>query len=119
MYNKIFCPPGSIQHVVRNGDTFLNLSKIYNTSVQNIIDHNPGMSANSLQIGSTLCIPTAPTTPVSPTVPMQPVTCPEGAFSYTVQRGDTLWNLSQTYGVSVQSILSLNQGVDPQNVSVK
>ena len=64
----------------------------------------------------------APTTPVpttpTPTAPILPVTCAEGAFSYTVQMRDTLWKLSQIYGVSVQSILDINPGIDPQNLQI-
>ena len=119
MYNKIICPSGSIQHVVKSGDTFWNLSKTYNVSVQSIIDNNPGVNANNLQIGSTLCIPTElAAAPVLPVAPTQPVTCPDGSILYIVHSGDTLWNLSRTYGVSLQSILDLNPGVDPQNLQI-
>jgi Predicted glycosyl hydrolase len=47
-----------------------------------------------------------------------PVTCPAGTFPYTIQEGDTLWNLSQTYGVSIESIVGLNPGIDPMNLQI-
>ncbi|MFV0400841.1 MAG: LysM peptidoglycan-binding domain-containing protein, partial [Oscillospiraceae bacterium] len=65
MYNEI-CPPNSTKHVVTAGDTFWRLSRTYGVSVQSIADANPGVNADNLQIGSTLCIPTAPAAPVSP-----------------------------------------------------
>lgn len=127
MYNEI-CPPNSTQHVVMRGDTYWKLSQTYGVSVQSISDANPGVNADNLQIGSTLCIPTAstskvspmpstPTTPMKPTKPSaRPVTCPEGTFPYTIQAGDTYWNLSLTYGVSVQSISDTNAGVNADNL---
>ena len=122
MYNKI-CPPGSTQYVVKSGDTFWNLSQAYGVSVQSIVNLNPGVDPLNLQIGSMLCIPypTAPSAPPMTQVPAAPlpvVSCPDGAFSYTIQSGDTLWKLSQAYGVSVQSIVNLNPGVDPLNLQI-
>jgi LysM repeat protein len=123
MYNEM-CPSNSTHYVVKNGDTLWRLSQTYGVSVQSILDLNPGVNPQNLQIGSTLCLPhPLPTkgslvTKVPPSVPSPSVTCPTGAFSYTVQGGDTIWRLSQTYGVSVQSILDLNAGVDPQNLQI-
>ncbi|HEX2937401.1 MAG TPA: LysM peptidoglycan-binding domain-containing protein, partial [Ruminiclostridium sp.] len=111
MFNEI-CPPNSTQHVVKKGDTLWKLSQAYGASIQSIIDANPGINANNLQIGSTLCIPEVATPPISPHA------CPSNSFSYIVHSGDTLWKLSQIYGVSVQSILNLNPGVNPQNLQI-
>ena len=135
------CPNGASSYIVRAGDTFWNISQNYGVSLQSILDLNPGVDPRNLQIGSTICIPSAvaapapvppkpvpvspkpapmpPMPPVPiPTAPSLPVTCPKGAFSYTIQSGDTLWKLSQNYGVTVQSILNLNPGVDPRNLQI-
>ena len=83
-----------------------------NISTMNL---NTGVDPQNLQIGSTLCIPyptassTSPSMQAPSTAPTLPVvSCPNGAFSYTIQSGDTLWRLSQAYGVSVQSIMKSN-----------
>ena len=114
MNNKI-CPPDSAQHVVKKGDTLWKLSQTHGVSVQSISDANPGVDPQNLQIGSTLCIPAVPTPHARP---MRPVTCPEGTFPHTIQEGDTFWRLSQTYGVSIQSISDANPGVNPQNLQI-
>ena len=111
MYNET-CPPNSTQHVVKEGDTFWRLSQAYGVSVQNLVDANPGINADNLQIGSTLCIPANSSSPASPH------TCPSRAFSYTIRAGDTFWKLSQAYGVNLQDILDANPGVDPQNLQI-
>ena len=111
MFNEI-CPPNSTQHVVKEGDTLWKLSQSYDFSVQKISDANPGINANNLQIGSILCIPANSISSTSPH------TCPDRTFSYIVDSGDTLWKLSQAYGVSVQSILDVNPGINPQNLQI-
>jgi LysM repeat protein len=132
----VTCPKGTFRYTIQNGDTLWKLSQAYGVSVQSILDVNPGIDPQNLQIGSTLCIPTAQivpapfakatppteTAPPTKTAPLTseilPVTCPKGTFRYTIQNGDTLWKLSQTYGVSVQSILDVNPGIDPQNLQI-
>lgn len=44
--------------------------------------------------------------------------CGDETFSYTIQRGDTLWKLSKTHGVSVRDILDLNPNLEPQNLRI-
>jgi LysM repeat protein len=124
----VTCPKDTFRYTIQSGDTLWKLSQAYGVSVQNIIDANPGINADNLQIGSTLCIPTVQTvsptktvtpTPAAPsTSEILPVTCPQGTFRYTIQSGDTLWKLSQAYGVSVQSILDVNPGINPQNLQI-
>lgn len=109
MYKKT-CPSGSVQHTIKSGDTLWKLSQTYGVSLQSILDLNSGVDPENLQIGSTLCIPAVP-------LPLTH-TCPDSASSYIVRAGDTLWKLSQTYGVSLQSILDLNPGVNPRNLQI-
>ena len=37
---------------------------------------------------------------------------------YTLREGDTLWSVSQTYGQTVQRLLELNPGLDPEALPV-
>ncbi len=45
-----------IIHVVQQGDTLYDLANMYGTTVQNIINTNPGINPYNLQIGSRLYI---------------------------------------------------------------
>jgi len=130
MYNEL-CPPNSTQHVVMRGDTFWKLSLTYGVSVERIMAANPGANPDNLQIGSTLCIPTATNSPVTPNPSTHmkptelkaveaahPTTCPEGTFLHTIQAGDTFWKLSLAHGVSVEGIMSANPGANPDNLQI-
>ena len=89
------CPNGFF-YTIRAGDTLFALSQQFNISVQAIINANPGIDPNRLQIGQTICIPR----PVTPTPP-----CPNG-FYYAIRPGDTFFGISQQFGVSVEAIMS-------------
>lgn len=51
------CPEASVTHVIRSGDTFWKLAKIYGTTVEAIVAANPEIDPLNLEIGVTLCIP--------------------------------------------------------------
>ncbi|MBU5438927.1 LysM domain-containing protein [Tissierella sp. MSJ-40] len=102
------CPSGSFQYTIRAGDTLFALSQRFNVSVQAIMNVNPGIDPNRLQIGQIICIPS-----MAPPVP----SCPNG-FLYTIRAGDTLFELSQRFNVSVQAIINANPGIDPNRLQI-
>lgn len=103
----VVCPENSFPYVIRSGDTLFALAQRFGTTVAAIIAINPGINPNALQVGQTICIPGEPT-----------VTCPMGSFSYTIQRGDTLFALAQRFNTTVAAILALNPGIDPNALQV-
>ncbi|HSH35856.1 LysM domain-containing protein [Schnuerera sp.] len=101
------CPNG-FYYTIKEGDTFYKLSQQFGVSVEAIMRANPGVDPNNLQIGQVICIPySAP--------PMPP--CPNG-FYYTIRSGDTIYSLSQRFGVSVEAIMRANPGIDPYNLQI-
>lgn len=44
--------------------------------------------------------------------------CPPGSFSYVIGSGDTLYRLAQVYGTTVNAIISLNPGIDPNALQI-
>ncbi|MBT9258702.1 MAG: LysM peptidoglycan-binding domain-containing protein [Clostridiales bacterium] len=51
------CPPHTFPYTVQPGDTFFRLSQRFGVSIQALLQANPGVDPNRLQVGSTLCIP--------------------------------------------------------------
>lgn len=103
------CPENSSPHIIKSGDTLYQLAKTYDTSVEEILDINPGVNPNNLQIGQRICIPEYKTPPSK---------CPSGTFSYTIKKGDTLYNLAREYNTTVEKILKANPGIQPNNLKV-
>jgi LysM repeat protein len=60
--------------------------------------------------------------PASETLPEESgdASIEEGAevASYTVEKGDTLWSISRSYGISVRQLQEANKIVDPNRISV-
>ncbi len=44
--------------------------------------------------------------------------CQPGQIPYTIRSGDTLWAIANGYGATVDEILKLNPGLDPQELEV-
>jgi peptidoglycan endopeptidase LytF len=105
------CPAGSFEYTIKSGDTLYNLAIRYNTTVEAIMAINPGINPNNLQIGQIICIP-------GPT-PTQPGRCPAGSFEYTIKSGDTLFNLAIQFNTTVEAIMAINPGINPNNLQIK
>jgi LysM repeat protein len=103
------CPCGSFAYVIKSGDTLYKLAITYNTTVEAIMKVNPGLNPNNLRVGQRICIPKS--TPVPPK-------CPMGTFAYTIKSGDTLYKLAITYNTTVEAIMRVNPGIDPNNLQI-
>lgn len=95
----------SIFVTVKTGDTLFSMAKKYNTSVENIMNENPGVSANNFKAGSVIRI----TPNSSKLVPTERTIT--GFYPYEVKQGDTFYSISREKGVSVAEIIASNPGV--------
>ena len=61
-----------------------------------------------------------PTTKPEPTCEPKPTECPPGSNIkiYYIQRGDTLFQLARRYRTTVEAILEINPGLDPNNLQI-
>lgn len=100
------CPNGQL-YTVRSGDTLFFIARRNNISLQSLIDANPQITdANTIFPGQVICIPT-----VGPDVP-----CPNGQI-YRVVRGDTMFEIAQRFGISLESLIRANpQIADPNRI---
>jgi morphogenetic protein associated with SpoVID len=85
--------------MVKKGDTLYLLSQKYNVALDKIIAANPQIAdPDKLEIGMKVKIPAEPVTPK-----------PEGMLhSHKVQQGDSLWKLSQAWGVPLKDMINAN-----------
>lgn len=95
--------PGTY-YTVEKGDTLYSISRKFNTSIEDIIEAN-SLTTNTLSIGQQLYIPGVGET-ISP--PTTPEPFPSDYDVYVVQKGDSLWLISQKYNISVPDLIELN-----------
>ncbi|WP_298899856.1 LysM peptidoglycan-binding domain-containing protein [uncultured Psychroserpens sp.] len=109
---QFFDSNSKIRYRVRSGDYLGKIARKYGVRVSQIKRWN-GLRSNNLRIGQRLTIyPRKPSTSssnkVSSSKPKKVINS-EGKSTYRVQKGDSLWSISQKFpGVSVQNIKEWN-----------
>ncbi|MEH7272618.1 glycoside hydrolase family 18 protein [Neobacillus vireti] len=77
-------------HIVKSNESLTTIARVYNTTVDDIVQANDIPNPNNLVVGQAMVIPIA------------------GSFYY-VQPGDSLWSIGQKTGVPYQQIASVNR----------
>ncbi|SET19364.1 FlgD Ig-like domain-containing protein [Natronincola peptidivorans] len=91
----------AILHIVVQGDTLWKISQAYGVTVDAISKENNFNPANELNIGKVLIIPKTATA--------EPVIGEDKQGNiYTVAAGDSLWEIAQRHGTTVEVIAALN-----------
>ncbi len=103
------CPAGSIPYVIKAGDTLGTIAQQYNTTVQAIININPQVDLNWIQVGQRICIPA-----VEPPVHVR---CPQDNY-YVIMPGDTFYGIAQYFNVSISELQQLNPNINPNYIIV-
>ncbi|OUS01630.1 lytic transglycosylase [Flavobacteriales bacterium 33_180_T64] len=109
---QFFDSDSKVRYRVRSGDYLGKIARKYGVRVSQIKRWN-GLKSNNLKIGQRLTIyprkpPTSSGQKVSVKTPKKVINA-EGKSTYKVQKGDSLWSISQKFpGVSVQNIKDWN-----------
>ena len=108
MYTKEedMASPNYINYTVKKGDTLYSIAKNYGVSVDTIVSDN-SLKNNNLSIGQNIKIRT--NTSLVEECFGEDYEIPSTNYvSYTVKRGDSLWNIAKNYSTSVSEIINLN-----------
>jgi LysM repeat protein len=100
-------------HQVQEGETLLEIAEFYDTTVDEILFLNPGITPELLQVGQVLLIPPAVPTP-GPTntpTPEGPTPTPGNFIVHVVEPGETLLSIANEYGVTVPIIRAANPAI--------
>ena len=95
---------GYFLHTITKGQSLYSIASMYNVTTTDIIRMNPG-SEDKIKAGETLKIP-------------QKNTGTEQQMFHTIQAGETLYKLTQRYGVTAQRICQANPGLSAENFRI-
>ena len=82
-------------YTVKNGDTLYGISNQYGISVMDIMNLN-NLTSPNIRVGQILKLPEITGTN------------PDGTFTYTVKKGDSLYSIAKRYNTSVDELIKLN-----------
>ncbi len=97
-------PENYIYHTIQENETIYALSKQYGVSEEEILDHNPDLVIDDIDIGTVIKIPKKIFTPEKESFGAEQ----EPFVYHRVEKGETLYSLSREYGVSIRQIRRAN-----------
>lgn len=103
------CPDGSVAYRVMQGDTLYIVASKLNTTVEVLLELNPGINPFNIFAGSKICVPRT----------QQPSsTCPIGTSPYQIKMGDTLGRIAVKFNTTVEALLELNPEINPNALAI-
>ena len=112
---------GQGRHSVQSGDTLGGIAAQYRVSERDLIAINNLPSADHVEVGQTLKLPTSAVLPKPKAVAKAKpaaIKANPNATSHTVSRGQTLTQIARAYEVPVASLIDLNTINDPNKVTI-
>lgn len=97
-----------VMYRVKNGDALSVIAQRHRVRVEDIRRWN-NLSGNMIRVGQQLRLWVIPSVKTNAGASASPLALPKGSKSYTVQPGDTLWDISKKFeGLTVEKIRKLN-----------
>ena len=94
---------------VKSGDTLGVIAQRYRTPLDIILQANPGIKADRIKIGQTLIIPhLGNSAPASAAAGKGGDSSREFSATYTIKKGDTLWDISLKFNVQPDELARQN-----------
>jgi membrane-bound lytic murein transglycosylase D len=95
-------------HTVESGQTYFSISRMYNLTVDELLELNNLSDVKKLSVGQKLKVQKTAGSIASQTGGSKTAAFTGNPTTHTVASGETLFRISQNYGVSIESIQKLN-----------
>ncbi len=108
--DTVIIPSGSNTYTAQKGDTYWLIAQKYGVSLSDLLEANNKTESSVLNIGDTVIIPSGSSS--------ESTEAYISYTTYTVQSGDTLWNIAIEYGIPFDELLSVNGLTENSTVNV-
>jgi len=96
-------------HTVGKGETIYSISRTYKITPDELMKANGIDDPSKLQAGKQIKIPSTANAPASTTPAVLPSAPSQVLSSYKVVKGDTLYSIAKTYGISLAALQEINK----------
>jgi len=123
-------PPPTVYHRVRRGESLSSIARRHGVSVQSVKEAN-GIRGTMIRAGDRLVIPVGRQGSSATIIAANVASAPQAAQAepaaaappaaprvHSVQKGDTLWGIARSYGVSVPQLAAANGLTTQSTISV-
>lgn len=100
-----------VRHVVQKGETLYRLSRLYSVTVEDIVRLNPELSRDGLKADMEILVPVVKSTPSEPVSGCREM--------HKVKKKETLWSISQMYGITVEELKTANPAMRQSDYKLK
>lgn len=94
-----------ITHTVQKGETYWTISQKYGVSLSSLLSYNGATNNSALNVGDKVKIPKGSTSSGGNSSSTSPYVTYK---TYSVQNGDTLWNIAINHGIPYSELLEVN-----------
>ncbi|EDN67077.1 conserved hypothetical protein [Beggiatoa sp. PS] len=100
-------------YTLNAGDTLYSLARNNGISLNQLLEINPGLDPNNYHVGQIINVSASNTTPSAPSS-----TSSTSTKTYTIKAGETLYRIATIHGLSLNQLLEMTPGLDPNNYHV-
>lgn len=99
----MFAQTAYFQHTVEAQETLYGIARRFNTTIDEVLAANPGLTAQNLKRGQVIRIPAK--TESQGYVPAKPTSAYR---KHVVQQSETVWGIAHQYGISIEALRAAN-----------
>ncbi len=112
--------PPSRTYTIQPGDNLWDIAQRHNVTAETLATANRLTPTSILQPGRTLSLPSGEPQGAAPAPrqakPVQTARAGSTAVNHIVQTGETLWEISKTYGTTVEALMAVNDLGDSDRI---
>ena len=96
-------------HIVTGGDTIYSISRFYGVNAEELMKINGITDPSRLLVGKRLVIPSDESAFSNESILPAAVSQSVILFDYNAQKGDTLYGIARSHGITLQNLLDINR----------